>query len=274
MTNFITHPIISLPIFSLFVGGYLLLSSQSSPAQAEIIKHRFFITTSLSVYDFTTNQQVVPELEPREIVEFYENNQNFPSSQTTLISQSGENFQRYLVYVDSDNMQILEQVRQIEKTAYIRQFNGRNIIQSGVFSKASNAERRVRELELNGVSDARILNFSNQEPIAYVSKSKIPSSSDLNRENVDNFRNNVVPNIQENQIKAYYVIIPTSDKNLLSVGQEIKRKIGTDTNVFLRNQPRGTHIAVGSFKNRSEAQQWNNYLLNLGYKNARVYYGK
>ncbi|MBD2293670.1 hypothetical protein H6G06_09250 [Anabaena sphaerica FACHB-251] len=238
MPSFITHQITTLPILSSLVVGYLALTCQDSLAQTRL-----------------------PQLQPAEAVEFNQNNQNYQPSQTTQISQYGQDFERYVVYVDSDNSQILQRVRQIESSAYIRQFNGRNIIQSGVFSKPYNAEQRVRELELNGISGAGILNFSNQEQTSYYSTGR------------DDFRN-VSPSVRREQAKYYYVIIPSSSKNLRFLRQEIQQKIDGNTNVFMRTQPRGAHIAVGGFKERQEAEQWNNYIRNLGYRNARVYYGK
>ncbi|BAZ81971.1 hypothetical protein PN497_16935 [Sphaerospermopsis kisseleviana CS-549] len=242
MSHLITRQITTVPVISLLVGGCLMLTCEDSLAQTRL-----------------------PELQPA--VEFYQNNQNYQTSQPTQISQYGQNFERYVVYVDSDNSQILQQVRQIESSAYIRPFNGRNIIQSGVFSKPSNAQQRVRELELNGISGARILSFSNPEQISYFSGREVPYSTG------DNFRN-VSPSVQREQSRYYYVIIPTSSNNLPLLGREIRQKIDGNTNVFMRTQPRGAHIAVGGFRERQEAEQWNNYLRNLGYANARVYYGR
>ncbi|MEA5576012.1 hypothetical protein [Anabaena sp. UHCC 0451] len=250
------HQRIPVSILSLLVSGCLALNSQNNPAQAQTVKNQFLLT-----------QTALPQLQPTGAVEFYQNNQNYQPSPTTEISQYGQNLERYVVYVNSDNNQVLQRVRQIESSAYIRQFNGRNIIQSGVFSKPSHAQQRIRELESNGIRGAGILNFSNPEQISYYSAREIPYSTG------DNFRT-VSPSVQREQAKSYYVIIPTSINNLRYLGQEIQQKIARNTNVFLRTQPRGAHIAVGGFKDRSEAEQWNNYLKNLGYSNARVYYGK
>ena len=169
------------------------------------------------------------------------------------------NFERYFVYIDNDDFQTLERVRQIEPSAYIRAYNGRNVIQSGVFSQQSHALKRVEELELNGINGVRIVTFSNTEEKPFV------AANDQSRiERVQSQKN----------AQYYYVIIPGSYKNLPSIAEKIRQKIGESSNVFLRTKPRGVHIAVGPFAQRVEAEQWNNYLRNLGYSNGRVYYGK
>ena len=164
-------------------------------------------------------------------------------------SQYNQNFDRYFVYVDSSNLQILQQVRQIEPNAYIRNYNGRKVIQSGVFNAQFNAQQRVKELEFNNIAGARIVNSENIE---------------------------LTPNYQQEKRDSYYVVIPSNVNNLRSLGTAIRQKISINinVNVFMRTQPLGAHIAVGPFSDRLEAEQWNSYLKNLGYGNARVYYGK
>jgi hypothetical protein len=164
-------------------------------------------------------------------------------------SQYNQNFDRYFVYVDSSNLQILQQVRQIEPNAYIRNYNGRKVIQSGVFNEQFNAQQRVKELEFNNIAGARIVNSENIE---------------------------LTPNYQQEKRDSYYVVIPSNVNNLRSLGTAIRQKISINinVNVFMRTQPLGAHIAVGPFSDRLEAEQSNSYLKNLGYGNARVYYGK
>ncbi|MBS3027105.1 MAG: hypothetical protein HCA25_08420 [Dolichospermum sp. DET50] len=174
-------------------------------------------------------------------------------------SQYNQNFDRYFVYVDSSNLQLLQRVRQVEPNAYIRNYNGRKVIQSGVFNGQSNAQQRVKELEFNSIIGARIVNSENIE--------LIPNYSGYNTQNYPN-------NYQEEKRNSYYVVIPSNANNLRSFGTEIRQKISININVFRRTQPLGAHIAVGPFSDRLEAEQSNSYLKNLGYGNARVYYGK
>lgn len=219
MSNLRVSYFTPLSMLSLLAGGYWALISDCTPVQAQIPKNSQFLA------------QRTQQVQPGEL------------------NQYNRNFERYFVYVDSSDFQVLQRVKQVESNAYIRNYNGRNVIQSGVFHKESNAQIRVRELELNGVFGAKIVNAANLEVIP----------------------NN--PN-QQKERKYYYIVIPSHHNNLRSFGTEIRQKISANINVFMRTQPRGPHIAIGPFSDKSEAEIWNSYFQNSGYGNARVYYGK
>lgn len=219
MSNLRVSYFTPLSMLSLLAGGYWALISDCTPVQAQIFQNSQFLAQG--------SQQVQPG----------------------ELNQYNRNFERYFVYVDSSDFQVLQRVKQVESNAYIRNYNGRNVIQSGVFHKESNAQIRVRELELNGVFGAKIVNAANLEVIP----------------------NN--PN-QQKERKYYYIVIPSHHNNLRSFGREIRQKISANINVFMRTQPRGPHIAIGPFSDKSEAEIWNSYFQNSGYGNARVYYGK
>ncbi|MFN7658962.1 MAG: hypothetical protein ACK5P3_12650, partial [Dolichospermum sp.] len=190
MSNLRVSYFTPLSMLSLLAGGYWALISDCTPVQAQIPKNSQFLA------------QRTQQVQPGEL------------------NQYNRNFERYFVYVDSSDFQVLQRVKQVESNAYIRNYNGRNVIQSGVFHKESNAQIRVRELELNGVFGAKIVNAANLEVIP----------------------NN--PN-QQKERKYYYIVIPSHHNNLRSFGREIRQKISANINVFMRTQPRGPHIAIG-----------------------------
>lgn len=281
MSNLIKYQFSNLSLFCLFFGGCLALIPQSSPAQ----------TPLPNLYEIP-NQQTLPQLQSQDnqVLDFSTNPSN-QNNNNRQVNQFGQGFDKYIVYVNSDNRGILERIKQIENTAYIREFNGVRIIQSGVFTRPDNAERRVRELESNGIIGAGILGSSNSGQLFDYNSSEVPNNNYTNSYNYNNnnqytYNNQVnnAPNIINNfnanssftqrQPNYYYVVIPTSRNNLDSIGQQIQQKIGRNANVYKRYKPRGSHIAVGAFQDRSDAEQWNNYLKSLGYGNARVYYGQ
>jgi len=243
----------SLPIFSLLIGGIWIVSCEYSSAQSQIPNNIPILAQGTIPYlqKISINQQPLSQLQLQKLYQ----------SQGIQYSQSNRGFERYFVYVDSNNSQVLQRVRQIEPNAYIRNYNGRNVIQSGVFNGQSNAQRRVQELELNGIPGARIVNSDNMELSDQVVATYNPPGT-----NTQNYQ-------QENR-NSYYVVIPSNSNRLRSLGTEIRQKVSININVFRRTQPLGLHIAVGPFSDRLEAEQWNSYLKNSGYGNARVYYGK
>ena len=251
----------SLPIFSLLISGSWVFVCEYSPVQAQTSNNMpiFAQATLPYLQEIPINQQPLPQLQPGK---FYQ-------SQGTQYSQYNQNFDRYFVYVDSNNYEILQRVRQIEPNAYIRNYKGRKVIQSGIFNGQSNAQKRVRELEFNGISGAKIVNSENIELTPNYSVQPVMSynAPGYNDQNYPN-------NYQQEKRNSYYVVIPGNANNLRSLGTEISQRVSTSINVFRRTQPLGTHIAVGPFSDRLEAEQWNSCLKSSGYGNARVYYGK
>lgn len=158
----------------------------------------------------------------------------------------------YLVYVDSNNSQTLQTVRQLEPNAYIREFQGRYVIQAGVFSKSANAQRRIRQLEAYGVSNTKVFNFNKRQGVT---------------------NNDVISGVEEQVSRYYYVVIPSIPEDAISITNRIRQDTGFYWGINTRNHGLGHHVAVGPFTQHSEARKWNKYLHNMGFSNARVYYG-
>jgi type II secretory pathway pseudopilin PulG len=281
MRSFITHQITNLSLASLIVSGCLVLSSQYQQAQAQVLENQLLLaqTAASNYYEGSITPQTWPSEQQTEAVEFSQNNQPYQSYPNTQISQYGQNFGQYIVYVDTDDRGTLQRIKQIESTAYIRSINGRRIIQSGVFTRPDNAQRRVQELASNGIIGAGIMGDSYSGAMSYSSPPAATNYNYMYNNPVPNYsysNNNFssYPNLVQNPSNYYYVVIPTSLRNLSSLGQEIQQKIGGNISVFPRTQPRGSHIAVGRFQERYYAEQVKDYLKTLGYGNARVYYGR
>ncbi|MEH2350980.1 MAG: hypothetical protein V7K55_23845 [Nostoc sp.] len=235
-------------------------SPQLQPVQENQLEQNFQPPQSLP------NNQVEQNFQPPQQLPNNQFEQNFQPPQPTQFSQYNQNFERYLVYVDSSDSQTLQAIRQIEPSAYIRQYQGRNVIQSGVFNRVSNAQQRVNELQSRGIYSARIISFGNGQEIDVGNRGFVGDRSNIN---------------PPKQVSRYYVAIPTTQEQLSAIGSQVRQNLarfsqdlGQSGGVLERTQPRGPHVAVGPFSNRFQAEEWNKYLRNIGYRNARVYYGK
>ena len=278
-------------LLPLLVGGWLVLIPNSTPAQAQIHNKVLLAQEAgetLPPPPIPFGQQPSPQLQPVQDNQFEQNfqpsqpvqnnqfeqdfqpsqtvqnnqfEQNFQPSQPAQFSQYNQNFERYSVYVDSSDFQTLQAIRRIEPSAYIRYYQGRNVIQSGVFNKVSNAQQRVNELQSRGIYNVRINSTNGQE---------IYEGNRGDRSNINLPR----------QASRYYVVIPTTQQELPAIAEKIRQNIALYNQdlgrggVYKKTQPRGPHVAVGPFLERFQAEKWNKYLRHIGYGNARVYYGK
>ncbi|AUT00274.1 hypothetical protein CLI64_07680 [Nostoc sp. CENA543] len=240
MSNQITSTYMKLPIMSVFLGSCLLLLTH--PAQGQISKSNK-ILLSQTVLE---NLPPPPDYAQNQPVEFFNQYQQeqYPYNQS---------FQRYSVYVESNSEWTLQQIRQnVEPSAYFRQLNGRSVIQSGVFNEQGNAQQRVRQLNAIGVYGARIVSDGQQ----------IPS----------NPGNGNTGNVGSKS--RYYVTIPTKPQDLSIVANQVRQVTGLYGLVAEKRQPLGPHVAIGPFRQRTEAESWNNIVRDRGFGNARVYYDR
>ncbi|MBW4646210.1 MAG: hypothetical protein KME23_25000 [Goleter apudmare HA4340-LM2] len=270
MLSQISGQLTTYQMVSLLLGGCLTLFSYSIPAQAQIHSSGALLAQrkvfealppppNLSPIPQNSQPIVIPQVQQAQTFEWGVSNVT-PNQQPVQSSLYTQNSERYLVYVDSS--QQLQRVRQIEPTAYVRSHNGRSVIQSGSFSKASNAQQRVRELESNGIRGAQIVSATNGQAIAYAN----PTASNNSNGN---------PRQQgKANANSYYVTIPAKSEQLNPIANQIRQKIGRYDIVLERQQPKGPHVAVGPFPQRSDAEEWNKYLRQMGFGDARVYYGK
>ena len=95
--------------------------------------------------------QLTPNQQPNSIP----NSPNLPPSQPTYVPSqpalnSGDRLGRYQVYAEASSTS-LAQVRRIEPTAFVRQYQGRSVIQAGSFADEFHARRRLETLTSQGI---------------------------------------------------------------------------------------------------------------------------
>ena len=166
--------------------------------------------------------------------------------QAPVASNSKPYFESYLVYVDDVSALILKQVRQVEPKAFVRQYQGRSVIQVGIFQQKCNAQQRMRQLAIKAIW-ARLFSVSTGKET--------------------NFK-------QEEDPKPYFVVIRGDRKDLPLIENRVKQLRGNvPVSVSQAEKPR-PHVRIGPFLEQKLADRWKHYLLDSGVKNARVYHGR
>jgi hypothetical protein len=249
MSSQITAKSLVLPIMPVFLGSWFAIIA-STPAQGQV-NHNDRMLLTQAVFESLPPPPGFLQDQPVEFNQFGQSSEFYQPTQ----SQYNQNFQRYSVYVENRTSQTLQQIRRVEPTAYLRQYNGRSVVQAGVFNSLSNAQQRVLELQSMGIYGASIAGFSSGQ--------QTPDYSDYpaNSNNVSNR-------------PRYYVTIPAKSQDLPTIAGQVRQITGLYTLVNQRTQPLGPHVAVGPFNQRAEATRVNKFLRDRGFGNARVFYGK
>ncbi len=172
---------------------------------------------------------------------------------------------RYVVYVNGNSPLLLQEVRKTVASAFLVQYQGRQVIQVGTFGENSNAQRQVSTLATQGIQ-ADILTTNTQlsvpNPMGTVPEPPAVSSS--------------VPSTRPNALEAnarYLVIIPAKTEDFSALTAEaIQLGIRADA-IHSRSTPFGPHLEIGPFAQRMEAEEVNRYLRKRGL-DARVFFNR
>lgn len=150
--------------------------------------------------------------------------------------------QLYRVDISGESPLLLTQVQSVEPDAFVRR--GEGVIQAGVYASEANAQQRVRMLASLGIR-AQV----------------VPIGADTaNSRRLEPSR-------------SYLVVIPGRGGNLAEMETKVIQ-LGVNREVVsLRGAPKGSHLAIGPFTERLEAERWSSYLRAEG-MDARVYYGR
>jgi len=189
---------------------------------------------------------------------------------------------RYLVYTETISPEVLAQVRTLDTDAGYGELDGTRVIQAGLFVDQRDADRRLAQLAEIGIQ-AEILQVQ-----VYPSDSESPETSELSAEMPSEIASEMsaespseMPSesLSESgtvaplalQADAYYVIVPGEPSELATMMVNLSSLIEYGS-IILRNHALGTHLAIGPFSQRADAQQLEDLLRDRHVYNARVYY--
>lgn len=195
----------------------------------------------------------------------------------------------YLVFVNGDSPLMLQQVRAVVPSADYREHEGRTVIEAGVFQQQNDANQQIAQLESRGIgagldrvelaasgssvnafagtggSAPREVEFG-QPTVAVTPSSGLPilvnqpaSSRQTDEADADDAAN-------------YFVVVPSNGGNVEAISQYVAQlALDAPASGVQVGRHLGSHVRVGPFRDRSTAQNWENYLRAFG-MDARVHY--
>lgn len=180
---------------------------------------------------------------------------------------------QYLVYVKGESNEMLEQVRRVVPEAYIDQYKGRRVINAGTFYDRELAKRREKEIEALYIR-AEVARLEGRfNPSRTAGYSTNPSRIESRYDSSPTYSPGPSATRRTNP-NDYFVVIPARERDLPAIAEQVRVLGAPAEGVEDRDKPRGYHVIVGPFEDRSTAERWNRYLTDLGLGNARVYYGR
>lgn len=157
---------------------------------------------------------------------------------------------RYLVYTTPATDRRLAQVRRFVPNASFGDLKGDLVIQAGLFESEDDASDRLIALASQGIA-AEILQVQVNPP----QRTTLPEADEIDTD------------------RAYYVVIPGDMAELGGLASSLQSLLG-ETNVSIQDRPYGTHISIGPFEVRDDAQLVESLLRDRDVSNARVYYDR
>lgn len=157
---------------------------------------------------------------------------------------------RYLVYTTPATDRRLAQVRRFVPNASFGDLSGDLVIQVGLFESEADASNQLIRLASQGIA-AEMLQVQVNPP-----------------------RQATLPEVDEiDTDRAYYVVIPGDVAELNDLATSLRSLLG-ETTVAILDQPYGTHLSIGPFEVRDDAQLVERLLRERDVSNARVYYDR
>jgi hypothetical protein len=155
--------------------------------------------------------------------------------------------EQYGVYIESDSPLLLEMVQQIQPGAILRRYDGRTVIEAGIYFNEAEAEYLVNALAWRGI-EAEITDFSDEVNFGS-SGSFIPIVVPIPREEIDPIETTIPPlrYTPNDYLSLYLVVVSVED----TVESEVK-KVSLDA--VIQEYQGKLFIQAGSFINIQNAE--------------------
>ena len=172
---------------------------------------------------------------------------------------------RYVVYIESENPVLLGIIRQkFEPRAVLRSFGDQRVIQVGSFSQLFFALDLIDYLEERGINGE----LSERDPGEGFGDSVEPSI----------LAASVYPPVNHSifyglsNTKSYYLLIPGKSEDLALMTYKLGLLGVPDRGIKVTEIPE--NVVIGPFKDEEIAEKWQRYLLDSGFVNIDIYYGR
>ncbi len=193
---------------------------------------------------------------------------------------------RYLVYVNGDSSLLLNQVRRIESEAFLREYEGRRIIQAGLFEQITSAEQQVEALGAQGIRaevatvPIPLLSVAAPapEPVSDVRQPVLAATTGDRQIEFGQQLGGDTPGLARTGTavaatgNTYYVLVPGRPEHLADLQTQVTllgEGLGTRSSLVSTQTDLAAHVLVGPFVNQAAAERWNRFLRDFGL-DARV----
>ncbi len=265
-------------LLSIIFGGFLALSYQTI-SLGKVIKTKTLTnnqnqskkTIFISNNNTSKNEPLITEISryPRPLEKFP------PSTIRPSIKQKEPIFNpiepnpfpnlRYVIYIESDNPLLLGIIRQqIEPRAVLRSFGNARVIQVGSFSELFFALDLLDYLEEKGINGE----LSERDPGEPFGDPLRPTT----------LARNVYPPVRHliayglSNTESYYLLIPSKSQDLALITYKLGLLGVPDKGIQVTETPE--NVAIGPFEEREIAEKWQRYLLDSGFINVVIYFGR
>ncbi|MCL2928045.1 MAG: hypothetical protein O4861_04060 [Trichodesmium sp. St16_bin4-tuft] len=264
-------------LLSIILGWFLALSYQTLSLGKSIKNQTLNTNQNHSQNTIFTSQNNTSNNEPL-ITDFFRDKRPVENLPPLIITPSAQQQEtifnpiepnpfpslQYIVYIDSKSQILLRIIRQIiEPRAVFRFFNNRKVIQVGSFSELFFTLDLLDFLKEKGIHGKR-LKLNPGEAFG-----KPVSSTTLAATIYPPVTNSIAYGLNS---KSYYLLIPSQSKDLAITTYKLGLLGVPDRGIQVTEIPE--NVAIGPFENEKTAEKWQRYLLDSGFINVVIYYGR